>query len=91
MRLIDADKLKDKLEEEREYSASDYTSYAEEHGLDTEDDWHFSGLERAMQLIDEQPSVSVVIRKNNSGSRRGSNEKDSTRAVHKSEGRDKRY
>ena len=43
----------ERLEEEREYSSADFAKYAEEHGIDEDDDWHFEGLKRAIKIVKE--------------------------------------
>lgn len=50
-RLIDADKVVEQLEEEKEYSHADFEKYAEEHGIDSNDDWHYVGLKRAIEIV----------------------------------------
>lgn len=39
------------LGEEREYSYADFEQYAELHGIDSEDDWFYAGLKRAIELV----------------------------------------
>lgn len=36
---------------EREDSYADYEQYAETHGIDTEDDWLYAGLKRAIEIV----------------------------------------
>lgn len=47
----DVDKVVEQLKTEKEYSDADYEAYAEELGLDVEDDWHYSGLKRAIEIV----------------------------------------
>lgn len=47
----DVDGVVKQLEEEEEYSHADFTNYAEEHGLDSEDDWFYAGLKRAAEIV----------------------------------------
>ena len=51
MRLIDADKVVEQLEEERDYSYANFEKYAEEYGVDKEGNWHFEGLKRAIEIV----------------------------------------
>lgn len=39
------------LEEEIEYSFADFEQYAEVHDVDTEDDWFYAGLKRAVEVV----------------------------------------
>lgn len=47
----DVDKVVEQLKEEAEHSYTDYEAYAEERGLDVEDDWHYCGLKRAIEIV----------------------------------------
>lgn len=47
----DVDKVVEQLEEEREYSHADFEQYAELHGIDTENDWFYAGLKRAIEIV----------------------------------------
>ena len=47
----DLDKVVKQLEEEKEYSNADFEGYAEEHGLDSDDDWYYIGLKRAIEIV----------------------------------------
>lgn len=56
-KFVDAAKIVNKLMREAELSFDDFESYAEDHGLDAEtDDWHYIGLKRAIEIIDEEVS-----------------------------------
>lgn len=48
---FDLEKVIERLEEEREESYVDFAAYAEEKGLDEENDWHFEGLKRAVEIV----------------------------------------
>lgn len=41
----------EQLEEEREYSYADFEQYAELHNIDSEDDWFYAGLRRAIEIV----------------------------------------
>lgn len=47
----DVDAVVAQLEEEEEHSHADFESYAEEHGIDSNDDWHYAGLKRAIEIV----------------------------------------
>lgn len=47
----DVNKVVWRLEEEREDSHADFEQYAELHGIDTEDDWFYAGLIRAIEIV----------------------------------------
>lgn len=47
----DVDKVVEQLEEEREDSSANFEQYAENHGLDEENDFHFEGLKRAILIV----------------------------------------
>lgn len=47
----DVDKVVEQLEEEREDSSTDFKQYAENRGLDEENDFHFEGLKRAILIV----------------------------------------
>lgn len=49
--VYDVDKVVEQLEEEREHSHADFEQYAELHGIDSEDDWFYAGLKRAITII----------------------------------------
>lgn len=48
----DIDKVVERLKEEAEYSHADYCGYAREHGFDEDADWHFAGLQRAVEIVE---------------------------------------
>lgn len=48
---FDLDKVIERLEDEREESYVDFEAYAEDKGLDEENDWHFEGLKRAVEIV----------------------------------------
>ena len=48
---FDLDKVIERLEDEREESYADFEAYAQEKGLDEENDWHFEGLKRAVEIV----------------------------------------
>ena len=45
------DKVVEELENEREYAHADFEQYAELHGIDTEDDWFYAGMRRAIEIV----------------------------------------
>lgn len=47
----DVDKVLEELESEREYAHADFEEYAELHGIDTEDDWFYAGMRRAIEIV----------------------------------------
>lgn len=47
----DVDKVVEQLESEREYAHADFEQYAELHGIDTEDDWFYAGMRRAIEVV----------------------------------------
>ena len=47
----DLDKVVEELENEREYAHADFEQYAELHGIDTEDDWFYAGMRRAIEIV----------------------------------------
>lgn len=47
----DVDKVVEELENEREYAHADFEQYAELHGIDTEDDWFYAGMRRAIEIV----------------------------------------
>lgn len=47
----DVDAVVKQLEEEEEYSDADFEAYAEEHGIDSNDDWFYAGLKRATEIV----------------------------------------
>jgi hypothetical protein len=47
----DVDKVVKQLEEEKEYSNADFEGYADAHGLDSDDDWYYMGLKRAIEIV----------------------------------------
>lgn len=51
MRLINADKAIEQLEDEEERSSADFSKYADEIGAREDDDWHFEGLKRAIEIV----------------------------------------
>ena len=48
----DIDKVVERLKEEAEYSHADYCGYAREYGIDEDIDYHFAGLERAVEIVE---------------------------------------
>ena len=47
----DPDKVVEQLRDEEELSYADFEIYAEEHGLSEDDDWHYRGLGRAVEIV----------------------------------------
>lgn len=47
----DVEKVVEELESEREYAHADFEEYAELHGIDTEDDWLYAGIKRALEIV----------------------------------------
>lgn len=47
----DVDKVVERLKEEAEYSHADYWGYARKNGFDMGADWHFAGLQRAVEIV----------------------------------------
>ena len=47
----DIDKVVERLKEEAEYSHADYWGYARKNGFDMGADWHFAGLQRAVEIV----------------------------------------
>ena len=47
----DPDKVVEQLRDEEELSYADFDIYAEEHGLSEDDDWHYRGLGRAVEIV----------------------------------------
>ena len=47
----DVDKVVEQLKDEQELSYADFEIYAEEHGLSEDDDWHYRGLGRAVEIV----------------------------------------
>ena len=47
----DIDKVVERLKEEAEYSHADYWGYARKHGFDEATDYHFAGLQRAVEIV----------------------------------------
>ena len=47
----DLDKVVEQLKDEQELSYADFEIYAEEHGLSEDDDWHYRGLGRAVEIV----------------------------------------
>lgn len=70
---FDLEKVIERLEEEREESYVDFAAYAEEKGLDEENDWHFEGLKRAIEIV-KAGEVDMRIR----GGRYGSSRQNDT-------------
>ena len=66
---FDLEKVIEQLEEEREESYVDFAAYAEEKGLDEENDWHFEGLKRAIEIV-RAGEVDIRIRGGRYGSSR---------------------
>ena len=48
---FDLDKVVEQLKDEQELSYADFEIYAEEHGLSEDDDWHYRGLGRAVEIV----------------------------------------
>lgn len=51
--LCNVDKVLAQLEKEKEWSYDDFEDYAKNNWLDTDNDYHYLGLERAMEIIKE--------------------------------------
>ena len=47
----DVDAVVKKLEDEEEQSYADFEEYAENFGLDEDDNWHYMGLKRAIETV----------------------------------------
>lgn len=47
----DLNKVVEQLKDEQELSYADFEIYAEEHGLSEDDDWHYRGLGRAVEIV----------------------------------------
>lgn len=47
----DIDNVVERLKKEAEYSHADYCGYAQEYGFDEDTDYHFAGLERAVEIV----------------------------------------
>lgn len=47
----------ERLKKEAEYSHADYCGYAQEHGFDEDTDYHFAGLERAVEIVEPGASL----------------------------------
>lgn len=48
---FDVENIIEQLKEEREQSYADFESYAEEHGMDGDDDWFYQGMARAIDIV----------------------------------------
>lgn len=55
--VYDIDRVVERLKKEAEYSHADYLEYAREHGFDEDADWHFSGLKRAVEIVESGTSL----------------------------------
>ena len=47
----DVDAVVEKLEDEEEQSYADFEEYAENFGLDEDDNWHYMGVKRAIEIV----------------------------------------